>query len=88
MTETRANEYKAWYSEFGLTIPDSIKNWESTNDVNVREAKDQIDAIIAYNKGAITHAELVQFPQEAAIDYRERADKFEKAALSNSGAEK
>ena len=88
MTETRANEYKSWYSEFGLTIPDSIKNWESTREVSVREAKDQIDAIIAYNKGAITHAELDQFPQEAAIDYREKADKFEKAALTNSGAEK
>jgi hypothetical protein len=88
MTETRANEYKAWYSEFGLTIPNSIKNWESTNDVSVREAKDQIDAIIAYNKGEITHAQLDQFPQEAAIEYREKATAFEKASLSNSGAEK
>ena len=88
MTEQRANEYKAWYGEFGLTIPNSITNWESTNDISVREAKDQIDAIIAYNKGEITHAQLDQFPQEAAIDYREKADKFEKAALSNSGAEK
>ena len=88
MTEQRANEYKAWYGEFGLTIPDSIKNWESIRDIDVRESKQQIDAIIAYNKGAITHAQLDQFHPEAAIDYREKADKFERAALTQSGAEK
>ena len=88
MTEQRANEYKAWYGEFGLTIPDSIKNWESIRDIDVRESKQQIDAIIAYNKGAITHAQLDQFHPEAAIEYREKADKFERAALTQSGAEK
>jgi len=88
MTEQRANEYKAWYGEFGLTIPDSIKNWESVRDIDVRESKQQIDAIIAYNKGAITHAQLDQFHPEAALEYREKADKFEKAALTQSGAEK
>ena len=88
MTEQRANEYKAWYGEFGLTIPDSIKNWESVRDIDVRESKQQIDAIIAYNKGAITHAQLDQFHPEAAIEYREKADKFERAALTQSGAEK
>ena len=88
MTEQRANEYKAWYGEFGLTIPDSIKNWESIRDIDVRESKQQIDAIIAYNKGAITHAQLDQFHPEAALEYREKADKFERAALTQSGAEK
>ena len=88
MTEQRANEYKRWYGEFGLTIPDAIKNWESANDISVREAKDQIDSIIAYNKGEITHAQLDQFPAEAALEYRDKADKFERAALTNSGAEK
>ena len=88
MTEQRANEYKAWYGEFGLTIPDSIKNWESVRDIDVRESKQQIDAIIAYNKGAITHAQLDQFHPEAAQEYREKADKFERAALTQSGAEK
>ena len=88
MTEQRANEYKAWYGEFGLTIPDSIKNWESIRDIDVRESKQQIDAIIAYNKGAITHAQLDQFHPEAAQEYREKADKFERAALTQSGAEK
>ena len=88
MTEQRANEYKAWYGEFGLTIPDSIKNWESVRDIDVRESKQQIDAIIAYNKGAITHAQLDQFHPEAALEYREKADKFERAALTQSGAEK
>ena len=88
MTEQRANEYKAWYGEFGLTIPDSIKNWESIRDIDVRESKQQIDAIMAYNKGEITHAQLDQFHPEAALDYREKADKFEKTALTQSGAEK
>ena len=88
MTEQRANEYKAWYGEFGLTIPDSIKNWESTRDIDVRESKQQIDAIIAYNKGEITHAQLDQFHPEAALEYREKADRYEKAALTRSGAEK
>ena len=88
MTEQRANEYKAWYGEFGLTIPDSIKNWESVRDIGVRESKQQIEAILAYNKGEITHAQLDQFPPEAALEYREKADKFEKAVLTNSGAEK
>ena len=88
MTEQRANEYKAWYGEFGLTIPNDIKNWESTRDIDVRESKQQIDAIIAYNKGSITHAELDQFHPEAALEYRDKADKFEKAALTDFGAEK
>lgn len=88
MTEQRANEYKAWYGEFGLTIPDSIKNWESRRDIDVRESKQQIEAILAYNKGSITHAELDQFHPEAALDYREKADRFEKAALTDFGAEK
>ena len=88
MTEQRANEYKAWYGEFGLTIPDSIKNWESTRDIDVRESKQAIDAIIAYNKGEITHAQLDQFHPEAALEYREKADRYEKAALTRSGAEK
>ena len=88
MDEQRANEYKAWYGEFGLTIPDSIKNWESIRDIDVRESKQQIDAIIAYNKGEITHAQLDQFHPEAAQEYRDKADKFEKAALTNAGAEK
>ena len=88
MTEQRANEYKAWYGEFGLTIPDSIKNWESTRDIDVRESKQAIDAILAYNKGEITHAQLDQFHPEAALEYREKADRYEKAALTRSGAEK
>ena len=88
MTEQRANEYKAWYGQYGLTIPNDLKNWESVNDTGVRESKQQIEAILAYNNGQITHAELDQFHPEAALEYREKATKFEKAALSESGADK
>ena len=88
MTEQRANEYKAWYGQYGLTIPNDLKNWESANDTGVRESKQQIEAILAYNNGQITHAELDQFHPEAALEYREKATKFEKAALSESGADK
>jgi len=88
MTEQRANEYKAWYGQYGLTIPNDLKNWESVNDTGVRESKQQIEAILAYNNGQITHAELDQFHPEAALEYRETATKFQKAALSESGADK
>jgi len=88
MTEQRANEYKAWYGEFGLPIPNDIKNWESRRDIGVRESEQQIEAILGYNKGRITHAELDQFHPEAALPYREKADRFEKAALTDFGAEK
>ena len=73
MTEQRANEYKSWYGEYGLPIPNDIKNWESRRDIDVRESKQQIEAILAYNKGRITHAELDQFHPEAALDYREKS---------------
>ena len=53
MTEQRANEYKSWYGEFGLTIPDSIKNWESRRDIDVRESKQQIEAIWLIIKGVL-----------------------------------
>ena len=88
MTEQRANEYKAWYGQYGLTIPNDLKNWESANDTGVRESKQQIEAILAYNNGQITHAELDQFHPEAALEYRDKATKFEKAALTESGADK
>jgi len=88
LSTQQVNEYKRKYAQFGLTIPDHVNKYETVSMRDEREDKQQIEAIMAANGGSITHSELDQFHPKAALDFREKATRFEKAALENFGAEK
>ena len=88
MTAERANEYKAWYGENGMPISPAIKKWETLSERNAREDKDKIEALMAYQQGHITHAQLDRYHPEAALEFRDKATKMEKDSLKQFGSEK
>ena len=86
-----AQEVNAWKRRFGqagLPIPSGVTNYETVSDMDERESKDMIEALMAANKGRISHAELDRFNPQAALEYRDKADKFEKDSLQEFDAEK
>ena len=86
-----AQEVNAWKRKFGqagLPIPSGVTNYETASDRDQREDEAIIDALMAANKGRISHAELDQFHPAAALKHRDKADKFEKASLQEFDAEK
>ena len=87
LTSTQVNEYKRKFAELGLTIPSSITNYETASDRNEREDKDTLEALVASQNGYISHAQLDAFHPKAALEYRDKATKLEKAALQEFGAE-
>jgi len=88
LSSQEVNEYKRKYGELGLTIPGDVTNYETVSDRDEREDKDTLEALIASNNGRISHEELDQFHPKAALEYREKADKFEREALKSFDAEK
>ena len=87
LSTDRVNEYKRKYADLGLPIPETVKNYETLSDRDEREDKETLAALIASNNGRITHEELDQYHPKAALEYREKADKFQKADLQAFGAE-
>ena len=86
-----AQEVNAWKRKFhqaGLPIPSGVTNYETVSDMDERESKDMIEALMASNKGYISHDQLDQFNPTAALEYREKATRMEKAALQEFDAEK
>jgi hypothetical protein len=88
LSAQEVNEYKRKFGELGLPIPGDVKNYETLSDRDEREDKDTLEALVASNNGRITHEELDQFHPKAALEYREKADKFQREALKAFDAEK
>jgi len=87
LTSTQVNEYKRRFGELGLTIPSSVTNYETASDRNEREDKDTLEALVASQNGYISHEQLDAFHPKAALEYREKATRLEKAALKEFSAE-
>ena len=87
LTTDQVNEYKRRFGELGLPIPSDVTNYETVSMRNQREDEDAIKALMASNNGYITHAELNGFHPLAALPHREKATKFEAAALKEFDSE-
>jgi len=87
LSSDQVNEYKAGFGELGLPIPSSIKNYETVSDRNEREDNDLIEALMASQNGYISNEQLDAFHPKAAVQFREKATKLEKAALKEFDSE-
>ena len=87
LSAAKVNEYKAGFGELGLPIPSSISNYETASDRNEREDKDLIEALMASQNGYISNEQLDAFHPKAALEFREKATKLEKAALKEFDSE-
>ena len=88
LSTQEVNEYKRGFGELGLTIPSSVTNYETLTMRDQREDKQEIEALIASQNGFITNQQLDQFHPQAAVEYREKASKLEKASIQQFGGEK
>ena len=87
LSSAQVNQYKARFGELGLPIPSSISNYETASDRNEREDKDLIEALMASQNGYISNEQLDAFHPKAALEFREKATKLEKAALKEFDSE-
>ena len=87
LSEQQVNQYKRDFGNLGLTVPSTVSNYETLMDRDVREDKAQLKSLIAANKGVVTNEMLDQFHPEAALEYREKAAKYEKASLDVGDAQ-
>jgi len=87
LSSAQVNQYKARFGELGLPIPSSISNYETASDRNEREDKDLIEALMASQNGYISNEQLDAFHPKAAVEFREKATKLEKAALKEFDSE-
>lgn len=81
LSEQEVNQYKRDFGNLGLPVPSAVTNYETLMDRDVREDKAQLQSLIAANKGVVTNEMLDQFHPEAALEYREKAAKYDKASL-------
>ena len=88
LSTERVNENKREYAELGLPIPSAVTNYETATMRDEREDKQAIEYLMASNNGYISHEQLDQYHPKAALEFREKATKFEKAALKDHDAEK
>ena len=88
LSTQEVNEYKRKFGELGLTIPSSVTNYETLTMRDQREDTQAIEALIASQNGYISNDQLDQFHPQAAVEYREKATKLEKARIEQFGGEK
>jgi len=88
LSTQEVNEWKRKFGDAGLPIPSGVTNYETVSDRDEREDKESIKALMASQNGYITNEQLDQYHPLAALEYREKADKLEKAALKDFDAEK
>ena len=88
LSTQEVNEYKRRFGQLGLTIPSSVTNYETLTMRDQREDKQAIEALIASQNGFISNDQLDQFHPQAAVEYREKATKLEKARIEQFGGEK
>ena len=88
LSTQEVNQYKREFGNLGLTIPSSVTNYETLTMRDQREDKQEIEALIASQNGFITNHQLDQFHPQAAVDFREKASKLEKASIEQFGGDK
>ena len=88
LSTQQVNQYKRRFGELGLPIPSSVTNYETASMRDEREDKQQIEALMASQNGYISNEQLDQFHPLAALEFREKAAKMEKAALQDFDSEK
>jgi len=88
LSSQEVNEYKRKYGELGLTIPSDVTNYETVSDMDERESKDALEALIASQNGYISHEQLDRYNPKAALEYRDKATKLEESAVKKHDAEK
>ena len=87
LSETEVNEWKRKFSAIGLPIPADITKYETASDMDQRESEDAIKALMASQNGYISNEQLDAYHPLAALEYREKATKLEKAALKEFGSQ-
>ena len=88
LTTDQVNQYKRKFGELGLPIPAGVTNYETVSMRNQREDEGAIKALMASQNGYISNEQLDAFHPLAALEYREKADRLEKAALKEFDADK
>ena len=87
LSAQEVNEWKRKFGDAGLPIPSGVTNYETRSDMDERESKDMIEAIMASQQGYISHEQLDQFNPKAALEYRDKATKMADKAVKMFGAE-
>jgi hypothetical protein len=87
LSTQQVNDYKRQFGDLGLPVPSGVTNYETASMRDEREDKQLIKALMASNGGYISNQQLDQFHPLAALEFREKATKFEKAALKEFDAE-
>ena len=88
LTTKEVNDWKNKFSDAGVPIPNGVTKYETVSMRNEREDTDRIKAIIAANRGRITHEQLNEFHPLAAQPFRDKADKFEGQVWKDFGTDK
>ena len=88
LSTQEVNEYKRQFGDLGLTIPSSVTNYETLTMRDQREDTQEIKALIASQNGYISNEQLDQFHPQAAVEYREKASKLEKAQIEQFNGDK
>ena len=88
LSTQEVNQYKRDFGNLGLTIPSSVTNYETLTMRDQREDTQEIEALIASQNGFISNEQLDQFHPQAAVEYREKASKLEKASIEQFGGDK
>jgi protein-disulfide isomerase-like protein with CxxC motif len=86
LSQREVNQWIDQFQAIGETPPDYIKNYVTSSERQADKDEDKIQNHIDLN-GYITNAELDHFHPLAAGKFREKADKWEKAKLVDSGAQ-
>ena len=87
LTTDQVNQYKRRFGELGLAIPAGVTNYETVSMRDQREDEGAIKALMASQNGYISNEQLDGFHPLAALEYREKADRLEKAALKEFDAQ-
>ena len=88
LSTQQVNEYKRKFGQMGLPIPSSVTNYETVTMRDQREDTQEIKALMASQNGYISNDQLDQFHPQAAVEFREKASKLEKAQIEQFGGDK
>ena len=88
LSTQEVNNYKRKFGEIGLPIPAGVSNYETVTMRDQREDKQAIEALMASQNGYISQEQLDQYHPQAALEFREKASKLEKAALTDFDSDK
>ena len=88
LSTQQVNEYKRQFGQMGLPIPSSVTNYETVTMRDQREDTQEIKALMASQNGYISNDQLDQFHPQAAVEFRDKASKLEKAQIEQFGGDK